>query len=763
MPEGEMRPEGEFRSRRASGTLYRYVLRELIFPVLFALAGFTLVVLTKDLLAYTDLVINRGLGVSAVAWIAFFDSLPVVAQILPFSVLVGTLVTLGRLGADRELLVLEASGLSPVNLVGPIVTFAVIATGVGLALSMFAAPWATRSLDAVLNEQAREKPAAVIRAGVVNALGDLRLEAREVSSAGDQMSGVLLWVPAVGETVFAERGRIVSDGDGEGGNGSLLVLEDGVVVLSAREKARQLRFDHMESELPDAVTEPIHSDFIATASMRELRAAALEHPSAGFRSQALIAWHQRMALPVGTLMFGFLAVPLFLSRSHFSRAGGAALGILATVAYYALVELGDGLIRSGRFPIWAATWLPDAVFAVVGVALLARATRLSAMGRVSDRPHPRERPHLFRSSERIRVRRNALPRYVMGRFLQMAALCFVVLLVAYLLVDALDNLKWFAKYQATVGEVLRFYAARIPVLAARVIPMALLVAASLTVSLLSVQGEMMGMRACGIPTARAVLPVLLLCAIGALLYYGLNNELVPRASALASHLKQTEIKNRGSQSDSPRSAVWFRVGEKVYEAKRLDLFLGQARDITVYDLGEDGLPKNRTDARLARHLGSGRWRLVDPVRVEIEPAALRRVPAPSVALLGEEVPAEVETAHLSVSELRREIEEVESSGYDATNYRVDLYAKLAAPLACLVLPALALFFAAAGPPFPTPVHTLVLSAVVAVGHVLLSGVGNSLGYGGAIPPALAGLGPMAIFGALATWLALRIRGFGQGF
>ncbi len=47
--------------RRPGGTLYRYIIREMVFPTLYALGGLTLVVLTKDLLGYSDLVINRGL------------------------------------------------------------------------------------------------------------------------------------------------------------------------------------------------------------------------------------------------------------------------------------------------------------------------------------------------------------------------------------------------------------------------------------------------------------------------------------------------------------------------------------------------------------------------------------------------------------------------------------------------------------------------------------------------------------------------------
>jgi lipopolysaccharide export system permease protein len=139
---------------------------------------------------------------------------------------------------------------------------------------------------------------------------------------------------------------------------------------------------------------------------------------------------------------------------------------------------------------------------------------------------------------------------------------------------------------------------------------------------------------------------------------------------------------------------------------------------------------------------------------------VRRVPAPAFARLGEAPVADrIETRHLSVEELRREIEDLRASGIDATPFRVDLYVKLATPFACLVLPALALFFALGGPPHPSPPATLVFSAIVAVGYTLLTGLGKSLGYGEIVLPAVAGMAPVLVFAGAAGYLGLRLSVF----
>jgi hypothetical protein len=103
-----------------------------------------------------------------------------------------------------------------------------------------------------------------------------------------------------------------------------------------------------------------------------------------------------------------------------------------------------------------------------------------------------------------KTRRRALARYVSARFLQLTALSFAAILAAYLMVDVMERLDWFARYRATGEEVIRFYAARIPLLASRVVPMALMVGSALIASLLAAEGGMIGMRACGIPAIRAI-------------------------------------------------------------------------------------------------------------------------------------------------------------------------------------------------------------------------------------------------------------------
>jgi lipopolysaccharide export system permease protein len=288
--------------------------------------------------------------------------------------------------------------------------------------------------------------------------------------------------------------------------------------------------------------------------------------------------------------------------------------------------------------------------------------------------------------------------------------------------------------------------------------MAILVATSLIVSLLAVEGELIGMRSCGISATRGTLPVLLIAILFAPLYFLLNNVVVPRTNALADVLKNTEIKARAVAEDreASKAGYWYRSGSQLLEAALFDPDRGQAQDLTIFDLGEDGLPLSRTDARAGRHIGQGWWRLTDPSRVELNNGRVSRVPAPRHAQLGDTVEASIDTMHLSVNAIAAEARAVEEEGFDATPFWLDYHARLAEPFACLVLPALVLFFAVGGPPFPGPAQTLLMSGIVGVSYILLVAVAKSLGRGGALAPVLGAWGPISIFGVIAIVLFTRV-------
>lgn len=723
--------------RRFGGTLSSYVIQETCIPTLGALVGLTVLLLAKDFLSFSDFVINRGVGVTAVALIAGYEIMPLVSRTLPFAVLVGVLVGLGRLRADREILVIEAAGVSSRRLLGPVLVFATVMTTGGVVLSLFAAPWATRSLTTALHQLTVANPGLALRAGTVHEFSGIKLIAREVAARGDQLRGVLLWIPAQGQTIFAERGAITPEREGV----IQLVLYDGIMLRTPRVNGEETRFESFWQTLREGPGQVRRNEeYLTGVSLDALVTLAWDNPEdLDLAQRAQLEFHRRLAYPFASLCFGLLAVPLALAGRRFSRATGGITGLLVTLVYYGVMQLGNGLVQSGIVSVGPGVWLPNIVVSVGAMA---------ALWKEKLQPMPRQRARRKEAvAQNLRLhrlpsfQRYVLQRYVARQYLSMLLLSFAVLLVGYVLVDVLERLEMFARYHAGMPKALQFYRLRIPLLASRITPMAFLLAAALTIGMLAAQRELVGMRACGVCAARALLPILLIAGLLAPGYLFLNETIVPQAAALADQFKNQEIKKRTTDLGPLQQLIWYRTGKRVYQAVQLDPQLGAAEELSVYDLDGDGLPVSRTDARAARRIRDGLWELVDPVRIEISLNGLREIPAETRIVLGEAPNAPQNTLYLGIRALAREIADAEANGYDATTYRVDWYTKLAAPLTCVLLPAVVLLFALSGPPFPGLAQIVFLSSVLGIGYILLTGVCASLGYGGALPPSVAGWAP----------------------
>lgn len=719
-------------------------------PTLIALAGLSALVLTKDMLGFSDLVINRGIGLSAVGAIAFYELLPLLSQTLPFSVLVGVLVGLGRLKSDFELLAMEAAGISGRRLIDPVGAYTTALMAIGLLLSLHAAPWATRSLTATLQRMTTENPGLSLRAGTVYDFSKVRMVAREVSARGDQLRGVLLWIPEPGQVIFAERGELSP----LNAQTTQLALYDGVMLPAPPRRNEETRFGSYYHILQENPAPSKELELLAGARIGEIHTIMTTTSEPRTALRAHVEWHRRLASPAATIAFGILAVALVVVSRRFSRAAGGVSGLIATVVYYALTQLGEGLIYASLVPVWCGIWAPNILVVLFALLLLWPRGRWIVL---SQKASPDRTTNVEPARPIPHIGRYVLQRYVARQYLPLMLLSLGLLFVGYLLVDVLERLQWFARHQASAFDILRFYGARSPLLLSRVLPMALLLATALTVSLLSTNREITAMRACGVAVARALTPILLIAALFIPGSLWLNEEIVPRTNAHADHLKDTEIKNKGAEANLKRQMIWYQGNTQLYQATQLNPKLGEAQGLSIYELGENGLPISRTDARTARHIGNGVWELTDPVRIGISDQGLQTLPATNRAQLGEAPSSTLDTMHLNARQLAKAIHDAEAGGYNATPYHVDFHTKLAAPLACFLLPAIALFFAIAGPPFPGPAVTILVSSSLGIAYILLTGVSTSLGYGAILPPLLAGWGPALLLAVLALMLASRTR------
>src|SRR5271165_992865 len=134
--------------------LSRYVFREILSSSFLATALATFVIFLQEI----GKQLSKLLVVSSKGW-AVFElfalSLPPILQLsIPFGVLVGILVGLGRLSSDNEVIAMRSAGVSSRIVVAPVLTFAFAAMLVSGTFAIWLNPLAIRTEYQILNKVA---------------------------------------------------------------------------------------------------------------------------------------------------------------------------------------------------------------------------------------------------------------------------------------------------------------------------------------------------------------------------------------------------------------------------------------------------------------------------------------------------------------------------------------------------------------------------------------------------------------------------------
>ena len=193
--------------------LTRYILREHVGPLIFALSALTALLLLNQVAKRFGDLVGKGLSWGVIGEF-FLLSIPfIIAMTLPMAVLVAVLYAFTRLASENEVTALRASGVSVVRLVRP-----VLLGGCALAVLMLLfndqiLPRANHELRTLQMDIARKKPTFALREQVINEVipGKIFLKTGHIDPATNKLREVFIYNfedPAHRKTIYADSGQM---------------------------------------------------------------------------------------------------------------------------------------------------------------------------------------------------------------------------------------------------------------------------------------------------------------------------------------------------------------------------------------------------------------------------------------------------------------------------------------------------------------------------------------------------------------------------
>ncbi|MFW2831497.1 LPS export ABC transporter permease LptG [Sphingomonas sp. ID0503] len=354
-----------------SRTLALYMARMFLLRSFAILAALVLVLQTLDLLGESGNILAHPGNGDAALWHYVTLRLPqIVARFLPFSVLLGTLVTFVTLNQNSEVISMKAAGASAHQILAPLV---VASIGIAATSFVFNERVVVRSTETLNAWQDADYGAIPPDRGIVRNVwvrdGDDLIEAQ---AAGGRGSGTRLR----GVRIFErDGGRLVS----------ILRADRGQPEGDAWRLSTARRFDVTTGKLSDAgsplVAKEVKPEQFTLASVSPdekslgaLRLAIADLSAAGRPVGALEAgWWHKIAGPLSSILMPLLgSVAAFgLARSGllFVRA---VIGMVLGFAYFVADNFALAMGNLGAYPPFLAAWAPFILFFLIGEAVLIR-------------------------------------------------------------------------------------------------------------------------------------------------------------------------------------------------------------------------------------------------------------------------------------------------------------------------------------------------------------------------------------------------------
>ena len=361
-----------------------YVAREYGRVLLLALVGLLGIFYISTFIDLVDKLF-RGEATSAMLLRFFYFRTPqYVYYIIPMSVLVSTLVTIGVMTKNSELLVMRACGLSLYRTAAPLVLFGALASGILFLMQEQVLASANREADRIERIIRRWPPATspLNRRWIVGTGGDMyhyelfdpdanrftglwlyRLDqqAWQLRAITRVAAATLVRAQADGETTAAEWRAQQGWTRELAPNGSKTARPE---VKYATFSERELRLEPPSYFKTD---EPI-AELMTYAQLRDyitrLRA------SGGNVVPQIVALQRKIAFPFVTIIMTCLAVPFAVTTGRRGAMYGVGIGIVLAIVYWVTLSVSGALGAAGVLPPLLAAWAPNILFGAAAAFMI---------------------------------------------------------------------------------------------------------------------------------------------------------------------------------------------------------------------------------------------------------------------------------------------------------------------------------------------------------------------------------------------------------
>ena len=352
-----------------------YLINEFSGPLLLALAVLTFVMILGNLVKIAELVINKGVDIFSVTKLFIFMTPYLLTYTLPISALVASLLSLGRLSSDNEIVAIRASGISTFKLLLPILTIGLILSLLLVIFNDRIIPYAHFATRKTLLEVGIKNPTAALEPGVfINSFDKYILFIHSIEK--NKLNNVRVYEPQgdnkPARIIVAKKGEFIANPEK---NMIKLKLMDGTADEPDPNNPNVFYKLNFKNYFLSLNLNQIRDNENIDKKPKDMTIEELRKKIIALRKQGINAIpllteiHKKISLAFACFVFILLGSSLAVITRRREKSINFGIAFVVVGVYYLLLLGSEALSLQGYVDPGIALWLPNILIGLTGLFL----------------------------------------------------------------------------------------------------------------------------------------------------------------------------------------------------------------------------------------------------------------------------------------------------------------------------------------------------------------------------------------------------------
>jgi lipopolysaccharide export system permease protein len=260
----------------------------------------------------------------------------------------------------------------------------------------------------------------------------------------------------------------------------------------------------------------------------------------------------------------------------------------------------------------------------------------------------------------------------------------------YLAVDFFQRIDNFLEANLPFSKIISFYQLKIPLIIAQIAPVGILLAVIIVFGLMNKNNEIIALKSSGVSIFYLLGPVVWIGLLLSTLIFLLSELVVPITISKANRIWNVEVKKKSAVISKGKN-IWIKGNRVICHITYYNPADSTILGVALNFFDNDFKLTRRVDAKKGV-FKNGKWIFYEIMEQKLDKESNhyrvtffeeREEP---FYFLPEDIKRVVKKSEeMGFLELFTYIKNIENEGYDASVYKVDLYAKLAFPFVCFIM------------------------------------------------------------------------------